>query len=422
VHHDIALIALIAIGLTLAFVAGFVAIRLRLPALVGYLLAGVAIGPFTPGFVGDVHLAQQLAEIGVILLMFGVGRHFSVRDLWAVRKVAIPGAIAQVAVATAMGAGVAALWGWTFGAGLVFGLALSVASTVVLLKALEVCDRLHTDEGRVAVGWLIVEDLLMVLALVLLPVLAGPLGGKVAEDGAAAGNLWTALGLTLGKVAAFIAVMLVVGTRVFPWLLKRVESTDARELFTLAVAAIAIGVAFAAYELFGVSFALGAFFAGMVVKESDSSHRAERELKPLEDLFAVLFFVAVGMMFDPAVLVNQPLRVLEVIAIIVVGKSLAALGIVLVLGSALSTALIVSVALAQIGEFSFILAGLGVGLGLLPPEGQSLIVAGALLSIALNPLEFRGVSKWSLRKRPGEAPGPADPAAKKVEAFAPHTI
>jgi monovalent cation:H+ antiporter-2, CPA2 family len=421
VDHEIALIALIAIGLTLAFVGGFVAVRLRLPALVGYLLAGVAIGPFTPGFVGDVHLAHQLAEIGVILLMFGVGMHFSVRDLWGVRRIALPGALAQIAVATAMGAGIAAYWGWTFGAGLVFGLALSVASTVVLLKALEVCDLLHTDEGRVAIGWLIVEDLVTILALVLLPVLAGPLGGQAADDGAA-GNLWTALGLTLGKVAAFIALMLVVGTRLFPWLLKRVESTGSRELFTLAVAAIAIGVAFASYELFGVSFALGAFFAGMVVKESDSSHRAEKELKPLEDLFAVLFFVAVGMMFDPAVLVKQPLRVLEVIAIIVVGKSLAALGIVLVLRSALTTALTVSAGLAQIGEFSFILAGLGVRLGLLPAEGQSLIVAGALLSIALNPLEFRGVERWSLLKRRRETSGPAEPAPEKVEAAPPHRI
>jgi CPA2 family monovalent cation:H+ antiporter-2 len=321
-----------------------------------------------------------------------------------------------------MGAGVAALWGWTFGAGLVFGLALSVASTVVLLKALEVCDRLHTDEGRVAVGWLLVEDLVTVLALVLLPVLAVPLGGQAAENGAAAGNLWTALDLTLGKVTAFIALMLVVGTRLFPWLLKRVESTGARELFTLAVAAIAIGVAFASYELFGVSFALGAFFAGMVVKESDSSHRAEKDLKPLEDLFAVLFFVAVGMMFDPAVLVNQPLRVLEVIAIIVVGKSLTALAIVLVLRSTLRMALTVSVALAQIGEFSFILAGLGVSLGLLPPEGQSLIVAGALLSIALNPLEFRGVEKWSLLKRTDDTPGPAEPAPEKAKAPPPRII
>ncbi|HEY7158997.1 MAG TPA: cation:proton antiporter [Gemmataceae bacterium] len=403
--HEISLIALLAIGLTLAFLGGFVAVRLRLPVLVGYLLAGVAIGPFTPGFVGDPHLAQQLAEIGVILLMFGVGMHFAIRDLWAVRRLALPGAIAQIVAATAMGDVVAILWGWTFGAGLVFGLALSVASTVVLLKALEARNRLDTSDGRIAVGWLIVEDLVTVLALVLLPVLAGPLGGQAAGG---AGNLWTTLGLTLGKVAAFIALMLVVGTRLFPWLLKRVESTGARELFTLAVVALALGIAFGSYKLFGVSFALGAFFAGMVVNESDASHRAEKELKPLEDVFAVLFFVAVGMLFDPTVLVRQPLRVLEVVAIIVVGKSLAAFGIVLVLRSSQRTALTVSAALAQIGEFSFILAALGVGLGLLPLEGQSLIVAGALLSITLNPLVFYGMEKWSSRKRLDDTPQPSN--------------
>jgi CPA2 family monovalent cation:H+ antiporter-2 len=406
VSHEISLIALLAIGLTLAFLGGFVAVRLRLPVLVGYLLAGVAIGPFTPGFVGDPHLAQQLAEIGVILLMFGVGMHFSIRDLWAVRRLALPGAIAQIVAATAMGDVVATLWGWTLGAGLVFGLALSVASTVVLLKALEARNRLDTSDGRIAVGWLIVEDLVTVLALVLLPVLAGQAAEK--------GNLWTTLGLTLGKVAAFIALMLVVGTRVFPWLLKRVESTGARELFTLAVVALALGIAFGSYKLFGVSFALGAFFAGVVVKESDASHRAEKELKPLEDVFAVLFFVAVGMLFDPAVLVRQPLRVLEVVAIIVVGKSLAAFGIVLVLRSTQRTALTVSAALAQIGEFSFIMAALGVALGLLPLEGQSLIVAGALLSITLNPLVFYGMEKWSSRKRSGDTSEPTKPVPEKA--------
>ena len=384
--HETSLIATIAVGLAFALAFGFVAVRLRLPPVVGYLLAGVAVGPFTPGFVGDAQLAPQLAEIGVILLMFGVGMHFSLGDLLAARAVALPGALVQIAVATALGAGVAALWGWTLESGLVFGLALSVASTVVLLRALEAHGRLHSADGRIAVGWLIVEDLVMVLALVLLPALAGPLEGS---DG-----LWRALGLTLGKVALFAGLMLVVGTRVFPWLLKRVESTGSRELFTLAVVALALGVAFASAKLFGVSFALGAFFAGAVVNQSDLSHRAASDLQPLQDAFAVLFFVAVGMLFDPAILMRHPLQLLAVVAIIVVGKSLAALAIVRALGRPWRTALTVAAALAQIGEFSFILAALGVGLGVLPPEGQSLIVAGALLSITLNSLLFFAAGRW----------------------------
>ncbi len=396
-HHETPLIALIAVGLTLAFALGFVAARLRLPALVGYLLAGVAIGPFTPGFVGDVKTAHQLAEIGVILLMFGVGMHFSIHDLWAVRKLALPGAVVQIAAATALGVGVSHFWGWPLGAGLVFGLALSVASTVVLLKALEARDRVDTDDGRLAVGWLIVEDLAIVLALVLLPALAGPLGGKAATDG---GNLWATLGVALGKVAAFVALMLVVGTRVFPWLLKKVAETGSRELFTLAVVGQSVGIAYAATEVFGVSFALGAFFAGMVLNASDVGHKAVEKLQPLEDVFAVLFFVSVGMLFDPRVLVDQPLRVAAVVGIIVVGKSLAALGIVLALGGSRGTALSVSAALAQIGEFSFILAGLGVALELMPPEGQSLIVAGAILSITLNPLAFNLADRWARRPAP----------------------
>ena len=394
--HEMSLIAIIAIGLTLAFIFGFVAVRLRLPALVGYLLAGIAIGPFTPGFVGDAKLAHQLAEIGVILLMFGVGMHFSVGDLWAVRKVALPGAVAQIAAATAMGVGASAVWGWSLGAGLVFGLALSVASTVVLLKALEARDRLGTPDGRIAIGWLIVEDLAIVLALVVLPALAGVLGGT-APGGTEGAGLWRPLGLALGKVAVFVALMLVVGTRVFPWLLKRVEETGSRELFTLAVVGQSVGIAFAATEVFGVSLALGAFFAGMVLNESESGHRAVKSLQPLEDVFAVLFFVSVGMLFDPQVLIDQPLRVLAVLGIIVVGKSVAALGIVLALGGSRATALSVSAALAQIGEFSFILAGLGIVLGLLPSEGQSLIVAGAILSITFNPLAFYAADRWSRR-------------------------
>jgi len=387
--HEATLITTIAISLAYAFVGGIIAFRLRLPPLVGYLLAGVAAGPFTPGFVADGELTAQLAEIGVILLMFGVGMHFSVRDLLAVRKIALPGAVAQIIVATALGAAVASLWGWSLGAGLVFGLALSVASTVVLLRALEDQGELTTDDGRIAVGWLVVEDLVMVLALVLLPVFAGSMRGDVVAGGAEAATLWPALGLTLVKVAAFVLVMLVAGPRILPWVLQQVEKTRSRELFTLGVVAIAIGVAFGSSKLFGVSLALGAFFAGVVINESDVRHRVEKRLRPFQDAFSVLFFVAVGMLFDPAILFDAPLRVLAVLAIILVGKTAAAICIVLVLGRTLGTALKVSAALAQIGEFSFILAGMGVSLALLPEAGLSLIVAGALLSITLNPLIFR---------------------------------
>jgi CPA2 family monovalent cation:H+ antiporter-2 len=392
-HHEVALIETLAIGLTLAFVAGLLAVRLRLPPLVGYLLAGIAVGPFTAGFVADATLAPQLAEIGVILLMFGVGMHFSIGDLWAVRKIAIPGAIGQIAVATALGAGIAHLWGWSLEAGLMFGLALSVASTVVLLRALDDRGLVKTDDGRIAIGWLVVEDLVMVLALVLLPALVGP--AHPLAGAPRPGGVWTAVGLTLGKVAVFSVLILIVGGKLFPWLLKRVEKTGSRELFTLAVIALSLGVAFASAELFGVSLALGAFFAGMVVHESDLSHRAERELLPLQDVFGALFFVSVGMLFDPAVLVREPLRVLAVIAIIVVGKSLAAFAIVRLLRGSKQTALTVSAALAQIGEFSFILATLGVALGVLSVESQSLIVAGALLSITVNPLVFHLVARRS---------------------------
>lgn len=399
--HDTSLIGTIAVGLAFAFVGGFVVIRAGLPPLVGYLLAGIAVGPFTPGFEADATLAPQLAEIGVILLMFGVGMHFSIRDLLAVRGIAIPGAVAQILAATAMGAALAAAWGWPLAAGLVFGLALSVASTVVLLRTLEARGLLETQDGRIAVGWLIVEDLVMVLALVLLPVVAGAIGPE--ESGASPrGAVWGTLGWTLAKVAAFVGLMLVVGARVFPWLLKRVEQTASRELFTLAVIALSLGVAFGSAKLFGVSFALGAFFAGVVVHESDLSQRAARELRPLQDAFAALFFVAVGMLFDPSVVVKQPLQVLGVVTIIVVGKSLAALGIVLVLRHSLRTALTVSAALAQIGEFSFILVAFGIGLGLAPPESQSLIVAGALLSITLNPLVFTLVGRWRLQESGGQ--------------------
>ena len=393
--HEETLIATLAISLALAFVFGLLAVRLRLPALVGYLLAGIVIGPYTPGLEADVHLAPQLAEIGVMLLMFGVGTHFSLRDLMAVKGIALPGAVAQIVVATALGAGAAHLWGWSLGGGIVFGLALSVASTVVLLRALEQQGTLESADGRIAVGWLIVEDLVMVLALVLLPALAVPLGGEApAGHGGPPGELWQTLGITLGKVALFVVLMLVVGARVFPWVLQRVVRTNSRELFTLAALALALGVAYGSAKLFEVSVALGAFFAGMVLNGSDLSHRASTYLQPMQDIFAALFFVSVGMLFDPLVLLQHPLEVLAVLAIIVVGKSLAALGIVLLLRRPLSTALTVSAALAQIGEFSFILAVMGVNLKLLPAQGQSYILAGALLSITINPLVFKLVSRF----------------------------
>jgi monovalent cation:H+ antiporter-2, CPA2 family len=391
VPHDVSLISTVAVGLTFAFAGGLLAVRAGLPPLVGYLLAGIAVGPFTPGFVADGKLAPQIAEIGVVLLMFGVGMHFSVADLWAVRRIAIPGAIGQIAVATALGAGISRFWGWDLDDGLMFGLALSVASTVVLLRALEDRGLVNTADGRIAIGWLVVEDLVMVLALVLLPTFAGSAGGKGGHP--PSGGIGLAIAVTLGKVVAFVGLMLIVGKRVFPWLLKRVEKTGSRELFTLSVIALSLGVAFGSAELFGVSLALGAFFAGMVVHESDLSHRAAQELLPLQDAFGALFFVAVGMLFDPAVLIREPLRVLAVVLIILVGKSLAALGIVLLLRGSMRTALTVSAALAQIGEFSFILAALGVVLGLLEPETQSLIVAGALLSITVNPIVFRALAR-----------------------------
>jgi CPA2 family monovalent cation:H+ antiporter-2 len=395
--HEVALISTIAVAFGLALVFGFIAVRLGLPALVGYLLAGILIGPFTPGFVADADLSQQLAEIGVILLMFGVGLHFSLEDLLSVRRIALPGAIVQIAVATLLGVGVAHLWGWGIGAGLVFGLALSVASTVVLLRALEDRGVLESVNGRIAVGWLIVEDLAMVVVLVALPPLAGLLGG----EGVGEGRLAAQLALTFGQIAAFLAIMLLVGRRVFPWLLWQVARTGSRELFTLCVVATALGIAYGSSVLFGVSFALGAFFAGMVMRGSALSYRAAEESLPLRDAFSVLFFVSVGMLFDPQILASEPLRVLAVVAIILLGKSLAAFAIVLVFRYPLNTALTVSASLAQIGEFSFILAGLGVALKLLPAEGQSLILAGALISIALNPFVFQAIEplqRW-LRSR-----------------------
>jgi monovalent cation:H+ antiporter-2, CPA2 family len=389
--HNVTLIALIATGFGLALVLGMLAARLRMPPLVGYLLAGMAIGPGTPGFVGDIGLAGQLAEIGVMLLMFGVGLHFSLDDLLAVRKIAVPGAIVQIAVATGLGAGTALWWGWPAGEAVVFGLALSVASTVVLLRALEAKGILESTNGRIAVGWLVVEDLAMVLVLVLLPALAPLLGAKDATPQADFQELALTIGLTLAKVSAFIALMLVVGRRAFPRVLWLVARTGSRELFTLCVISAAVGVAYASAVLFDVSFALGAFFAGMMMRESEFSHRAAEDSLPLRDAFSVLFFVSVGMLFDPQILTDAPFKVAAVVAIILVGKTIAAIALVLAFRYPLNTALTVGASLAQIGEFSFILAGLGLGLGLLSSEGQNLILAGALISIALNALLFAAI-------------------------------
>ena len=406
-HHEIALISTIAVGLVYALIGGYIANRLGLPPLVGYLLAGVAEGPFTPGFVADAKLAPQLAEIGVILLMFGVGMHFSVRDLLAVRKVAVPGALVQIASAVALTCGVAGLWGLGLGPSLVLGLALSVASTVVLLRALEAQGILGSESGQIAVGWLIVEDLITVVVLVLLPALAASLGGQPIGNAGTANNggqLLLTLGIVLAKFAGFVVFMLLVGARLLPWLLERVASTNSRELFTLAVAATAIGVGFGAAELLGLSFALGAFFAGVVIGESDHSHRAAVELQPLQDAFTSLFFVAIGMLFDPSILVRRPLEVVTVVMVVVLGKPAAALLIVLVCRYPLGTALIVAASLAQIGEFSFILAEIGIALRLLSAEGQSLIVAGALISITLNSFLVRGAA--AVQRRLDSPPNP----------------
>jgi CPA2 family monovalent cation:H+ antiporter-2 len=386
--HYTPLIGTIVAGLVAAFIMGAIAHRLRVSPVAGYLFAGVIVGPFTPGFVADVSLANELAEIGVILLMFGVGLHFSLRDLLSVKNIAIPGALVQIAVATLMGLGLAQWLGWSIAAGLVFGLALSVASTVVLLRALQARDLVNTERGRIAVGWLIVEDLAMVLALVLLP----PLAQLMSGTGDGGGNMALTFGITLLKVCGFVAFMLIVGRRVIPWALHWVAHTGSRELFRLAVLAIALGVAFGAAHVFDVSFALGAFFAGMILGETQLSRRAAEETLPLRDAFAVLFFVSVGMLFDPAVVLEQPLPLLATVAIIVLGKSLAAYAIVRAFGHKNRTALTVSASLAQIGEFSFILAGLGVSLGMLPSEGRDLILAGAILSIFLNPFVFTAVA------------------------------
>jgi CPA2 family monovalent cation:H+ antiporter-2 len=394
--HQPTLIATVAAAFVFAFIFGFAADRLRLPPLVGYLVAGILAGPYALGFVADADLSGQPAEMGVILLMFGVGLHFSVADLAAVRWIAIPGALGQIAIATLIGIGMTSLWGWSFGAGLVFGLALSVASTVVLLRALEEHNSLDTPNGRIAVGWLIVEDLAMVVALVLLPAVAAALGGKAAGE-TSTSALIVDLAITLGKVAAFVGIAVLIGPRVVPWILSQVARTGSRELFTLSVLALAMGIAFGSAEVFGVSFALGAFFAGVVLSESRFSHRAANDSLPLQDAFAVLFFVSVGMLFDPSILWREPLHVLFVVLLILVGKSIAAFLMVILLRFPLATAITVSASLAQIGEFSFILAGLGISFGLLEHHASDLILAGALISITLNPLAF-GFAGWLVKQ------------------------
>jgi CPA2 family monovalent cation:H+ antiporter-2 len=400
-QHDTPLITTIVAGLVLAYIFGMIANRLKMPPLVGYLFAGVLAGPYTPGFVADQALGAELAELGVILLMFGVGLHFSLKDLMSVRALAIPGALVQIGFATLLGLGLALLLGWSVGAGLLFGLALSVASTVVLLKALQDKRLIESERGRIAVGWLIVEDLAMVLALVLIPALAGlngvdtgvhdPFVSFVERIIGGPVGIWGVLGLTVVKLAAFVGFMLVVGRRVIPWALHGTAHTGSRELFRLAVLAIALGVALGSSVLFGVSLALGAFFAGMILSESELSHRAAQETLPLRDAFAVLFFVSVGMLFDPTIILTNPLPVLATVFIIVIGKSVAAFAIVLLFKRPVSTALTISASLAQIGEFSFILASMGVSLAILPPEGQDYILAGALISIVLNPVVFWAV-------------------------------
>jgi monovalent cation:H+ antiporter-2, CPA2 family len=400
--HDVTLIAILAGGFGLALIFGLAVSYLKMPPLLGYLIAGVVIGPATPGFVADVGLSTQLAEIGVMLLMFGVGLHFSINDLLAVKKIAVPGALFQMAVATALGYLVAHYWGWSLIGSIIFGLSLSVASTVVLLRALESKGLLETVNGQIAVGWLVVEDLMMVLALVMVPVMAEIYG----NDGSAAqstspSELFTLIGITLAKVTAFIVLMLVVGKRLLPKMLWIVAKSGSRELFTLAVIASAIGIAFFAAELFDVSFALGAFFAGMMLGESELSKRAADESLPLRDAFAVLFFVSVGMLFNPEIIWQEPIKLLIVIAIIMVGKTLAAILLVLLFKYPLGTALTVGVSLAQIGEFSFILAGMGLAMNLIPNEAYSLILAGAILSIAFNSFLFNGIEPalvWA-RKR-----------------------
>lgn len=413
--HDTPLIATLAIGIGLAFLLALAAQRLRLPPIVGYLLAGIVIGPFTPGYTADLHLAQQLAEIGIILLMFGVGLHFSPKDLMAVRGIALPGAIGQVAVATALGFGLSWILGWPAISGLIFGLALSVASTVVLLRALQERKIVETERGRIAVGWLIVEDVLMVLTLVMLPPVIALSTGAA---GGASQNVLATLGLTGLKIVVFAGIMLIAGRRLIPRILHYVAHTGSRELFRLSVLAIALGVAFAAANLFGVSFALGAFFAGMVMSESQLSSQAARETLPLRDAFAVLFFVSVGMLFNPAVLVEDPLALAATVLVVVIGKSIAAYAIVRGFGRGRGVALTISASLAQIGEFSFILIMLGLQLNVVPELARDLVVGAAIISILLNPLLFQLIDRVMEREeRAAQAASPSKGAAQPAAAL-----
>ncbi len=402
--HSVPLIATIAGAFGLALLLGFIAVRLKMPALVGYLVAGVIVGPFSPGFTADLGLTQQLAEVGVILLLFGVGLHLSLDDLLSVRAIAVTGAVVRILIGTTVSVALALWWEWDLGAGIIFGLSLSVASTVVLLRALEADGTLQTLTGKIAIGWLVVEDIIIVLALVLLPPLALVLGAGAAPDTLASGRgLGVELSITLGKLALFVALMLGVGRRAFPWLLMQVARTGSRELFTLCVVAAAVGIAYGAGVLFGVSFALGAFFAGLVLQSSEFSQRAADESLPLRDAFSVLFFVSVGMLFNPSILWREPAHVLATVGIVVVGKSIVTIALVLAFRYPLNTAVTVGAGLAQIGEFSFILAGMGVSLGLLPVEGRDLILAASVISIAINPLVFGlvdPVQQWILKRSP----------------------
>ena len=410
-HHATPLINTIVGGLVLSFLLGLLANRLRISPLVGYLVAGVLVGPHTPGFVADISLAQELAELGVILLMFGVGLHFSFKDLMAVKSIAIPGAVAQIGVATLLGMLFSSLMGWTAVQGLVFGLCLSTASTVVLLRALEERQMIDSRRGQIAIGWLVVEDLVMVLALVLLPAYGKLLNLETCTNQ----QIWQDLFFTIGKVAAFITLMIVVGRRVVPWVLAKSASTGSRELFTLSVLAMALGIAFGAVKLFGVSFALGAFFAGVVLSESELSNRAAHDTLPLRDAFAVLFFVSVGMLFDPRIIIDEPVAVLATLAIILLGKSAAAFVLVRLFGHSRRTALTISVSLAQIGEFAFILAGLGISLGMLGEEGQNLVLAGAILSIMINPLLFGLLEGYLARRDEGRDRFPEQKIGEEVQ-------
>jgi len=423
-HHAPPLIATIVLGLGLAFVFGTIANRLRVSPLVGYLLAGVAVGPFTPGFIADQNLALQLAEIGVILLMFGVGLHFSIKDLLSIRAVAIPGALLQVALSSLLGFGLARLTGWSGGTALVFGIALSVASTVVLTRALQERRLMETERGHLAVGWLIVQDLLMILVLIMLPAIAAVIQQEAGAAGGRLdfGELATSVGLTILKVGGFIGFMLVIGRRAIPLLLHYVAHTGSRELFRLAVLSVALGVAFFASQLFDVSFALGAFIAGMTLSESALSQVAAEESLPLRDAFAVLFFVSVGMLFDPTILMDDPLPIVGALILVLFITPAIAFVAVRRLGGALDAALLVAASLAQIGEFSFILANLGIWLGVMTEHARQLILATSIISILLNPAVFAARSWFLARHRRRVAAATPPAPARDEEELAPTSL